>query len=116
MTKPKEENGVAKYHVSLRPIPLDLLTLVTFSDPPRARSSSLLRGRRGGSRTTTPEPSSLHVPSTDEENSAQNLYPCTLYFNGGLGGLQTFYAESSTSREEWKLKLNEAIGIGRIVQ
>jgi hypothetical protein len=60
MTKPKEKDGVTKYQVYRRvsqaqfgivyefphrvyqPIPLDLLTLATFTDPPTQRGGRLL--------------------------------------------------------------------------
>ncbi|OJA14150.1 hypothetical protein AZE42_12090, partial [Rhizopogon vesiculosus] len=43
MTEPEETNGVTKYNVDQRPIPLDLLTLANFADAPIQRSTSILR-------------------------------------------------------------------------
>jgi RHO1 GDP-GTP exchange protein 1/2 len=101
ITKPREEGGVTKYHVSRQPVPLGLLAPVTFSEPARIRSSGLLRSRRG--RATTPD------SPLESANDTQTAYPFVLYFNGGLGGLQTLYAESAESREEWRQKLSVAL-------
>ncbi|KAH9009063.1 CNH domain-containing protein [Lactarius hengduanensis] len=65
MTRPKEKDGITKYNVNRRPIPLDLLTLSNFIDPPTRRGTGLLRG---------------------------------------------------FARSEWKEKLEEAIGLRKVVQ
>ena len=44
------------------------------------------------------------------------MFPCTILHTGRLGGLYTVYAESSQARTEWKEKLDEAIGLRKVVQ
>lgn len=44
------------------------------------------------------------------------VYPCTIHHNGRLGGLYTVFAESAQARTEWKAKLEEAIGLRKVVQ
>ena len=46
----------------------------------------------------------------------RNVYPCSIYHNGRLGGSYTLYAESTGIRSEWKKKLEEAIGLRKAVQ
>jgi hypothetical protein len=46
----------------------------------------------------------------------RNVYPCSIYHNGRLGGSYTLYAESTVIRSEWKTKLEEAIGLRKAVQ
>ena len=43
-------------------------------------------------------------------------YPCTIHHNGRLGGPYILYAESAAARNEWKQKLDEALGIRKVVQ
>jgi len=49
-------------------------------------------------------------------NDARAVYPCTIHHNGRLGGLYTLYAQTSQARLEWKAKLEEAIGLRKVVQ
>ncbi|KAL6309388.1 Dbl-like domain-containing protein [Sparassis latifolia] len=114
MTKPKEKDGVTKYHVYRRPIPLDLLTLANFTDPPTQRGGGILRLGR-----SVPErhegmgtPGATASPETD----ARAVYPCTIHHNGRLGGLYTLFAESMQARNEWKQVLDEAMGLRKVVQ
>jgi RHO1 GDP-GTP exchange protein 1/2 len=48
------------------------------------------------------------------------VYPCTIHhdsrLNGQFGGLCTLFAESAQARSEWKVKLEEAIGLRKVVQ
>ncbi|KAG1874382.1 CNH domain-containing protein [Suillus subluteus] len=116
MTKTKEKDGVTKYNVNRRPIPLDLLTLASFTDPPTQRSTSILRlGLGGGNRHVEGGPSpGSGVPDT--ANDSRLVYPCTIHYNGRLGGLHTLFTESQQARAEWKQKLDEAIGLRKVVQ
>jgi hypothetical protein len=63
----------------------------------------LLRGLRGGVRTSG-------------ESPADVVYPFTIHHNGRVGGLYVLYAESAAARAEWKAKLEEAIGLRKVVQ
>ncbi|KAJ3767050.1 Dbl homology domain-containing protein, partial [Lentinula raphanica] len=158
MTKAREKDGVTKYFVNRRPIPLDLLTLVNFTDPPTQRGAGLLRNLRGGERhntttTTTTmtesdeqnpplstSPSTSFPPlSTTTTNTSlapsltpsnsytasqsytaasdpRSVFPFTLHHNGRQGGNYILFAESASARSEWKEKLEEAVGLRRVVQ
>ncbi|RDX54148.1 Dbl-like domain-containing protein [Lentinus brumalis] len=116
MTKPKEKDGNMKYHVYRRPIPLDLLTLANFTDPPTQRGNSILRlGRseRHAGDAGTPVGAAT---SPESATDSRLVFPCTIHHNGRLGGLYTVFAESAPARNEWKAKLDEAIGLRKVVQ
>jgi hypothetical protein len=49
-------------------------------------------------------------------NDPRSVYPLTLHHNGRLGGPYILYAESSQARHEWKQKLDEALGLRKVVQ
>lgn len=103
---------------SVKPIPLDLLTLVNFTDPPVQRGTGLLRNLRGTKDgASTVDPTSPH-PNRQEtgSNDSRSVYPCTIHCNGRLGGNFLLYAESAQARQEWKDKLEEAVGLRRVVQ
>ena len=137
MTKPKEKDNITKYqvyrrasHFSFRiesnssllvqPIPLDLLTLATFTDPPTQRGGRLLTFGGGGKKEADGQAQSVNSPaagaSPDAVNDGRAVFPCTIHHNGRLGGLYTLFAESSQARLEWKAKLEEAIGLRKVVQ
>ncbi|KAK7031608.1 CNH domain-containing protein [Favolaschia claudopus] len=111
MTKPKEKDGVTKHHVVKRPIPLDLLTLVNFTDPPAQRSTGLLRNLRG-ERYAGGENGGVAEGPTD----SRSVFPCTIHHNARVGGSHILYAESAQARAEWQQKLEEALGLRRVVQ
>ncbi|KAI0831970.1 Dbl domain-containing protein [Trametes gibbosa] len=116
MTKPKDKDGATKYHVYRRPIPLDLLTLANFTDPATQRGNSILRlGRseRHAGDVTTPLGAQQ---SPDSSTDSRLVFPCTIHHNGRLGGLYTVFAETAQVRNEWKQKLEEAIGLRKVVQ
>ncbi|KAJ6607005.1 hypothetical protein B0H10DRAFT_2073442 [Mycena sp. CBHHK59/15] len=108
MTKPKERDGVTKYLVNRRPIPLDLLTLVNFTDPPAQRSTGLLRNLRGERHAD--------VGAAESPADSRSVHPCTIHHNGRAGGSHILYAESAQIRADWKQKLEEALGLRRVVQ
>ncbi|KAJ3755422.1 Dbl-like domain-containing protein [Lentinula raphanica] len=126
LTKPKEREDGTKYHVNRRPIPLDLLTIDSYNDPPvqRGTGPALLRGLRsqgnigqgqGGYEASSPNElvSSPESGTPGETSSPSELTP-----------LQTskpppnviLYAESAAARTEWGAKLQEALVIRRVVQ
>ncbi|KAJ7493246.1 signal transducer [Mycena galericulata] len=116
MTKPKEKDGVTKYQVNRRPIPLDLLTLVNFTDPPTQRGAGLLRNLRG-ERGERHDPASMVGSATPESaGDSRVVYPWTIHHNGRLGGPHILFSESPQARTEWKQKLEEALGIRKVVQ
>ncbi|KAF5386380.1 hypothetical protein D9757_006718 [Collybiopsis confluens] len=135
MTKAREKDSVTKYFVNRRPIPLDLLNLVNFTDPPAQRGAGLLRGLRGGERHNTDSSNPLSAltassstgasgaysnsANTTPDNSRsdpRSVYPCTIHHNGRMGGNYILYGESAAARTEWKDKLEEAIGLRKVVQ
>jgi hypothetical protein len=131
LTKPKEKDGITKYHVNRRvclialasaltdpchkPIPLDLLTLANFTDPPTQRGTGLLRSFGGGNRNDA-QANTPGAVSPETANDSRVVHPCTILHTGRLGGLYTVYAESSQARSEWKDKLQEATGLRKVVQ
>ncbi|KAF9466185.1 CNH domain-containing protein [Collybia nuda] len=108
MTKVVAGGGIAKYHVDRRPIPLDLLTLVSFNEPAISRSNL---GRSNNSSA-----SSASGGHSDSNGDSRVLYPFRMHHNGRLGGPCVLYADSSKSRAEWKHKLEEALGLRKVVQ
>ncbi|KAH8103797.1 CNH domain-containing protein, partial [Cristinia sonorae] len=82
VTEPKEGDAITKYHASTRPIPLDLLTSITFTDAP--------------------------IPKKYEAAGSGSAYPFTVHASGRAGA-HTLFAESSHAREQWQQKLEEAI-------
>lgn len=95
-----------------QPIPLDLLSLVNFVDPPQQRGTGILRGLRHG----TSETANQAHPMGNVETDSRVVYPCTIHHNGRMGGLYTLYAESAAARVEWLQKLQEATGLRSVVQ
>ncbi|KAF7971187.1 hypothetical protein HWV62_21862 [Athelia sp. TMB] len=118
MTKPKDRDGVTKYIVNRRPIPLDLLTLANFTDPPTQRSGGIfkIRGGGGGGGQRDPDQSGNSAVSPDSSSDSRAVFPCTIHHNGRVGGLMTLYAETAAARVEWKAKLEEATGLRKVVQ
>lgn len=98
-----------------QPIPLDLLTLANFTDPPTQRGTGLLRGF-GGSNNKNEAPANVPGVIPETATDSRVVHPCTILHTGRLGGLYTVYAESSQARTEWKDKLQEAIGLRKVVQ
>ncbi|KAF9454366.1 Dbl homology domain-containing protein [Macrolepiota fuliginosa MF-IS2] len=111
MTKPKTRDNITEYHVTRRPIPLDLFAPVRFDDPPTQRLTSLLRNRRDRN-PTSPTGSNHSRTDSGESNS---LYPFTVHHTGRLGGQCTLYAESAAVRTEWYRRLEETLGLRRVV-
>jgi hypothetical protein len=75
----------------------------------------------GNSKKDTENPNSnVTSPATgtspETVNDARAVFPCTIHHNGRLGGLYTLFADSAQTRLEWKAKLEEAIGLRKVVQ
>ncbi|KAF5373356.1 hypothetical protein D9615_007361 [Tricholomella constricta] len=113
MTKRQEEAGVMKYHVAQRPIPLELLSLIKFNDHPTQRGSGVIRNHRSA---TSSASASSNSGGQSENGDSPSLYPFTIHHNGRFGGPIIMYAELSATRAEWRQKLEEAIGLRRVVQ
>ncbi len=54
--------------------------------------------------------------SPDSAQDSRAVYPCTIHCNGRLGGNFILYADSAQVRNEWKQKLEEAVGLRKVVQ
>lgn len=106
LTKPREKDGVTKYMVYRRPIPLDLLSLTSFTDPPTQRSVGLLRNLRNGENT----PVNHRASEIDRA-----VYPFSIQHTGRQSTPITLYTESASSRQDWKQKLEEAMGLRAVV-
>ncbi|KAG8221089.1 hypothetical protein J3R82DRAFT_2607 [Butyriboletus roseoflavus] len=52
----------------------------------------------------------------DSAVDSRLVYPCTIHYSGRLGGLYTLFTETPQARAEWKQKLEEAIGLRKVVQ
>jgi RHO1 GDP-GTP exchange protein 1/2 len=102
-------DGGVRYRMNRRPIPLDLLTLVSFSDQPTQKGTGILGALSRGNRET-------NVVTSPDGNESRMVYPFTIYYNGRQGGPIILYAESAQLRSEWKQKLDEAMGLRRAVQ
>jgi hypothetical protein len=90
------------------------MTLSNFTDPPTQRRTGLLRGfggNKGGD-------AQAHTPGLipDAATDSRVVLPCTILHTGRRGRLYTLYAESLQVRTEWKEKLEEAIGLRKLMQ
>ena len=91
------------------------MTLVNFTDPATQRSTGILRNLRGGERHGEAGSANPGL-SPDTATDSRFVYPLTLHHNGRMGGPHILYAESSQIRNEWKTKLEEALGLRKVVQ
>lgn len=89
---------------------------MNFTDPPTQRGTGLLRNLRGGERHADTPNYAAPGASPEVVNDPRSVYPLTLHHNGRLGGPYILYAESSQARNEWKQKLDEALGLRKVVQ
>ncbi|RXW24807.1 hypothetical protein EST38_g1012 [Candolleomyces aberdarensis] len=109
------ESGVVKYFVNRQPIPLDLLTLVNFTDPPAQRNAGILGRIPRPDRPQLDAPG-MNAPNVSPESDARSVFPLTLHHNGRMGGTYVLYTESAQSRSEWKEKLEHAVALRKVVQ
>ncbi|KAF8329377.1 Dbl-like domain-containing protein [Cantharellus anzutake] len=117
MTKPKEKDGVTLYYVNRRPIPLELLTVLSFREPPQHRSSSLLGFSRGGGRSGAHvDGGAVGAGDRGDAGDSRMLYPCSIHHAGRVGGHYHLFAESAAIRQEWEQKLSEAVVMRKVVQ
>lgn len=52
------------------------------------------------------------VPAED----SRSVFPLQIHHNGRMGGIYALYAESPQARDRWKEKLDEALGMRKVVQ
>ncbi|KAJ3993564.1 Dbl-like domain-containing protein [Lentinula boryana] len=126
LTKPKEREDGTKYHVNRRPVPLDLLTIDSLTEPPvqRGTGPGLLRGLRsqgtvglglGGHETSAASPNEL-LASPESNTPVETSSPSEITQPPKPSPNVILYAESAPARTEWGVKLQEALGIRRVVQ
>ena len=99
-----------------QPIPLELLTLADFDGPPIHHNAGLLRSLLNGESNSAAFRSAMFLKSTDVDSDSRVVYPCTMHNNGKPRGQWTLYVESVQSRSKWLQKLEEAIGLHKVVQ
>lgn len=104
--------------ITFQPIPLDLLTLVSFSESAVQRpvNANIRRSFWSGNNSDT---NSISSRTQDREaNESRVLFPFVIHHNGRLGmsGQYIIFAHSSSSRQEWKQKLEETKGLRKVVQ
>ena len=95
---------------------MDLLTLANFTDPATQRGNSILRLGRSERHAGDAGTPTGATTSPESATDSRLVFPCTIHHNGRLGGLYTVFAESTQARSEWKQKLEEAIGLRKVVQ
>ncbi|PVG01912.1 Dbl domain-containing protein [Serendipita vermifera] len=116
-TKPREKDGIVKYHVNRRPIPLDLLTLPSSMEPPILRNTGLLRPRtRTVMSAAGDNNNTLTGLNAGDPVDNRYVYPIHIHHNGRTGGIHTVFAESAQARAEWRMKLEEGLGLRKVVQ
>lgn len=86
---------------------------MNFTDPPTQRGTGLLRNLRGaGERYGGGD----NAGAAETPADARSVYPCTIHHNARVGGSHILYAESAQARTDWRQKLEEALGLRRVVQ
>lgn len=84
--------------------------MVNFTDPPVQRGTGSRPNRSNNSSASSAS------GSHSESGESRSLYPFTIHHTGRLGGPCLLYAESAKVRTEWKQKLEEALGLRKVVQ
>lgn len=93
--------------------------MLNFSDPPIQRGAGILRtlrSERNDRNNDRQSDSASIISSRTNENDSRSVYPFTIHHTGRLGGSYILYADSAHVRLEWKQKLEEAIGLRKVVQ
>lgn len=101
VVKPKkvEQGDITspRYILAKRPIPVEMIELSGFNDASVSRSIGL---------------SNFHI----RERDTRDLWPFTVQHIGGKMEPLTLFSVSKEGREEWKKKLDEAMGLRSAVQ
>ncbi|KAF8301399.1 hypothetical protein DL93DRAFT_2160894 [Clavulina sp. PMI_390] len=114
MAKAKKKDGVMKYYVDRRPIPLELLHLSDFNEVPTARSSKIVRSDVQDGRNTNAT-AVAHAPGEQGLDDHRLAFPCRMDYFTRVGGRFLFFTETYQARDEWKYKLEEAINNRKVV-
>ncbi|PWN37942.1 uncharacterized protein FA14DRAFT_105054, partial [Meira miltonrushii] len=99
-TKKREEGEriVSRFVLEKRPIAVEMIQIAGSAEAPVSRSLGL---------------SNFHL-RTDREN--RDLFPLTITHLAGKTEPLTFYAANKAERDEWRAKIEEAIGLRLAVQ
>ncbi|KIJ21217.1 hypothetical protein PAXINDRAFT_96076 [Paxillus involutus ATCC 200175] len=117
MTKAKEDDSLTDYHVVARPVPLELLSLNNFTDPPkRKRSRTFPFSSRRKQSVEELEPLNPGGLSLDNSTESHLVYPCTIRYLGRQQAIHMLFTEDQDARMELKQKLEEAIGLRKAAQ
>jgi hypothetical protein len=79
------------------------------------RSSGLLRPRAKTVQSIAGDNPML-ANTNGEVIDNRHVYPLQLHHNGRSGGIHTYFTDSAQCRQEWKTKLEEALGLRGVVQ
>lgn len=85
-------------------MPLDLLVLGSFTDPPAQRRVGIFNLRREKQK-------SGDTRSEDPQGPSHENFPFIIYDLGRQGGQRKLFAETSAAREDWKLRLKETLDL-----
>ncbi|KAH9961195.1 hypothetical protein BGW80DRAFT_1255935 [Lactifluus volemus] len=91
-------------------LPLGLLTLANFTNPPTQRGIGLLCGF-GGDKGDAAQ---VNTPGVNPESvtNSHPVYPCAILHTGRLGGLYSVYTESTQAWSDWKESFRKRLGCG----
>ena len=76
------------------------------------RNNSFLRSLRNSDWQSD----TANITSRPESTDSRNVYPCNILYHGRNGGATVLYAETAPLRLEWKQKMEEALGLRKVVQ
>ena len=88
------------------------MSLADFTEPVVQRNNSILRTLRSSDR----QADTVGIAAGPEAADNRGMHPCNIIYHGRNGGPFILYAESTASRKEWKRKLDEALGLRKVVQ
>lgn len=121
MTKMKRiDDTNVRYHTWRTPIVLELIRVTGFNEPSERKSRGLRNitgtlGQNSGLERGNSDPYSHPQPSTVAGNAApqddRSLFPITIHSLGRYAYSVTLYVDSERSRQTWKTKFEEAIGM-----
>ncbi|GAA95255.1 uncharacterized protein L969DRAFT_58178 [Mixia osmundae IAM 14324] len=104
LTKERRRGSRSTFTIWRRPLPLEMLVVSGFTEPPVSRSTGFsLRAITGGTDRSTPQPG--YTPATGDERL---VYPITFRYLGRHGGTFVLFVDSPTQRADWQSSLTEA--------
>jgi hypothetical protein len=87
-------------------------------EPPILRNTGLLRPRTRTVMSAAGDNNNMLTGLNAGDGVTDNryVYPIHIHHNGRTGGIHTVFAESAQARVEWRGKLEEALGLRKVVQ